>query len=400
MSNVLKRVLPNLVKGLIALTIILVLIFCKSIIEVNNSGYYKVKQSIWGKMTTHTQEGPFFQNLGKITEYSLSDMTYFSKHDEDGGKGEDAAAVKVRFNDGGTAEISGSIKYRLSTKYDDQIKIHRDFRSYKAIKQDLMRQVVTEALMQTATLMKAEESYNTRRSEFTEITERQIKQGIFETEADELVVKDAEGNEFIERSVRLKEREVDGKKVKGEYVIRKISPLVRYNIEVLQFVIKDLDFDKIIDNLISKKKEAEQQKVVAKANAEKAKQDAITVEEQGKARIAEAKADKEVEKIAEVTQAMKAYEVAKYEALQANEIAKKITAEGATKAAANAALVRAGLTPIEKANIDKETAIGVAQALATWKGPSIVTTSGDKGSSPMDALFIKQMMDISKQLTQ
>ena len=60
---------------------------------------------------------------------------------------------------------------------------------------------------------------------------------------------------------------------------------------------EDIDFDETIDMLISQKKKAEQQKVVAKANAEKAKQDAITALEQGKARVASAKADEEVEKI-------------------------------------------------------------------------------------------------------
>ena len=39
----------------------------------------------------------------------------------------------------------------------------------------------------------------------------------------------------------------------------------------------------VIDNLIAKKKEAEQLKIVAKSNAERAKQDAITAYEQGEA---------------------------------------------------------------------------------------------------------------------
>jgi len=53
--------------------------------------------------------------------------------------------------------------------------------------------------------MKAEESYSTRRSDFTSFTEEQIVRGIFRTIADEKVVKDAEGSEFIERTVRVTE---------------------------------------------------------------------------------------------------------------------------------------------------------------------------------------------------
>ena len=55
---------------------------------------------------------------------------------------------------------------------------------------------------------------------------------------------------------------------------------------ILQFVVNDFGYDSKINDLISKKKEAEQLKVVSTANAERAKQDALTAEAQGKARIA------------------------------------------------------------------------------------------------------------------
>ena len=80
-----------------------------------------------------------------------------------------AEPIKVRFNDGGTAEISGLIKFRLPSDPEKRMALHRDFKRFESIKNDLMRQVVTEALMQTAPLMRAEDSYSTRRSEFTDI---------------------------------------------------------------------------------------------------------------------------------------------------------------------------------------------------------------------------------------
>ena len=166
------------------------------------------------------------------------------------------------------------------------------------------------------------------------MAEDQIKLGIFETHAEEFKSKDAEGNDFIERAVKVKND------ASGKPMIRKISPFVRYKIEVLQFVIKDIDFDKTIDILISKKKEAEQQKVVAKAQAEKAKQDAITALEQGKARVAKAKADEEVEKIKEVTQARKKFEVAQFDRQRAEEEAKAELIKGRAEAEKNKLLVK------------------------------------------------------------
>jgi len=379
--------------------IIVVLVSLSSLFETNMAGYYQVKQAaVSGEMSIRSTPGVYWQGFGEIYTYQISDMNYFSKHDEDGGSGIEAAPIKVRFNDGGTAEISGSIKFKLSLKEGDSLALHRDFKGYHAVQQDLVRQVVTEALMQTATFMKAEESYSTRRSEFTALAERQVKEGIYETTSQEYKRKDAEGNEFIERIVNVK-TDKDGK-----YVVRKPSPFQRYSIEILQFVIKDIDFDETIDKLIAKKKEAEQQKVVARANAERAKQDAITAAEQGKADVAKAKAAELVEKIKAVTVAEKNYEVAKFNRLKADEEAKARLIKGKADAEANRLLVSAGLTPLEKATIAKETSIGVAAELAKLKFPDNWVIAGGssktgEGPNPFTALGLNSFYDLTKKMS-
>ena len=71
-------------------------------------------------------------------------------------------------------------------------------------------------------------------------------------------------------------------------------------------------------------------------------------------------------------------------------------AEGEAKAAANAALVHAGLTPLERATIEKETAIGIAEALANSKVrwvPEVVMTGGSGGNA-MDAVGLNMMLDV------
>lgn len=123
----------------------------------------------------------------------------------------------------------------------------------------MVRQTVAEALMQTASMMKAEEMYTTRRGEFTSMVEDQVRNGIYETSSRIVNRKGADGEEFNDKEVFIKLGS-DGKPI-----IRKISPFQTYGVEVVQFVIKEIDFDKTIDALISKKKEMEQQKVVAVA---------------------------------------------------------------------------------------------------------------------------------------
>ena len=370
--------------------------FSSYLVSTNKAGYYQIKQAaVTGTISIHDEPGMYGKFFGTITTYQISDMNYFSKSDLEGGSGEAADTIKVRFNDGGTADISGSIKFRLSLKEENQLLLHEDFKSYDKIQSDLIRQVITEALMQTATLMKAEESYSTRRSEFTALAEEQIRRGIFETIAEERIYTNLEGKEFIERTVKVK---YDNS---GIAVVRKISPFVRYNIEILQFVIKDIDFDATIDSLIAKKKEAEQQRIVAQANAEKAKQDAITAEEQGKAQIAIARAEEEVIKIKAVTQAEKEFAVSKLNRQKAEEDAIADLTKREAEAQGAALLVKAGLTPRDKAEIEKDTAIGVAAELAKIKLPEVMIFGSGEGSptNPFDAIGIEAFMNISEKIS-
>lgn len=389
-----------------AIALIVLSSMLTSLFETNNAGEYKIKQAaVSGRMSVRTTPGTYWQGFGDITPYQISDMYYFSKYDDEGGKDRKSDAIQVRFNDGGTAKISGSVKYRLSLKPEDQLLLHQDFKSYKAVKEDLIRQVVTEALMQTATLMKAEESYSTRRAEFSALAEEQVRRGLFEVYSKEIRkdsskkedVVDSEDGEFIERVVRVKKNE------DGTSVIKKKSPFSRYNIELIQFVVKEIDFDETIDALIAKKKEAEQQKVVARANAEKAKQDAITAAEKGKAAVAEAEAKALVEKKTAVVEAEKKFEVAKFARQRAEEDAAALLVKRKAEAKANQLLVQAGLTPLERATIEKDTAIGVAKELANVKFPEmmIIGGSGNSGQvlDPFQAVGLESFIKISKELS-
>ena len=369
----------------------------RQILETNDAGYYQIKQaSVTGEMTVVSDPGTYLQLFANITTYQISDTYYFSKTE---GEGDGVAAdpIKVRFNDGGTAEISGMVKFRLSSDPEKRLKLHQDFKSFDAVKHDLIRQAVTEALMQTAPLMRAEDSYSTRRSEFTDLAEDQVVLGIFETVSKEFKEKDADGNEFIVAEVNV------AKDAKGLPLIRKESALRQYGIEVIQFVIKDIDFDQTIDALISKKKEAEQQKVVARANAEKAKQDAITAREQGAARIATEKANQDVEKIKEVTIAQKEFEVSQLKRKQAEQDAAAAITQGKAEAEVNRLKVAAGLTPLERAEIEKATKIGVAAELAKvqFPGMMVIGGGGNGGAlNPFDAIGLKSFMELNERMNQ
>lgn len=375
----------NLTLITICVVFVMFVVTAGSLFETNSFGNYQIKQAaITGEVTVRSEPGLYWQGMGTITTYPISEDLSF----EDSG-------VSVRFNDGSIAKVKGTVKFKLSLKPEKQKELHRDYSSFKNVKDDLILRNVQEALAQSATLMVAEDSYSARRAEFSNMAKQQLEQGIFKTETKNVDSVDDNGTKFKKRIIEVIKDE------HGNPIVQKESLLKHYEIEILQFVVNDFEYDAKINELIAKKKEAEQIKIVAAAVAERAKQDALTAEAEGSAKIAKAKADAEVEKMKEVIEAQKKAEVAKLAAQQAKFEAEKIRAQGEAEAYAAKKKVEAGLTPLEKANIEMETKIGIAKALAGVKFPErmVIAGGGEKGgTNPFDAVGLQALYELSNKL--
>lgn len=389
-----------MIKEVSAVIAVILVIGCafgaSQIFETNTFGNYQIKQAAGsGHITVRNEAGLYLQMFGDITTYPVSEDIDF----EDNG-------LQVRFNDGSIAKVKGTVKFKLPTNPEQQKELHRDYANYKNVERDLIVRNVAEALSNTATYMVAEDSYAAGRAVFSDLAMQQLKDGIFKTSTKTVDVVDTDGTKFKKKEIKVVYDE------EGNPVIQKKSLLKHYGIEILQFVVNDFEYDDKINELIARKKDAEQNKVVAQANAEKAKQDAITAEEQGKARIAEAKANAEVQKATEVTEAEKRSEIAKIKAEQEKEVARlaseqakfeaeKIKAQGEAEAYAAKKKVEAGLTPLEKAKIEMETKIGIAKALASVQFPErmvIAGGNGQAGINPFDAVGLQSLYDLSDKM--
>ena len=220
------------------------------------------------------------------------------------------------------------------------------------------------------------------------------------------VIKKAEYQEYTITKLKLD--------TNGRRIILKPSALTKAGIQITQCVIQKVKLDKIAQDQLDVVKKREMERVSKATEAEAAKQEAITAREKGKADVAREQAAQLVEKIKATTiaekekevavlEAQKDFEVAQYEAKKANEVAKKIKAEKEAEAAANMALVRAGLTPQERAEWEYKTKVGVAQALANSAHPlvpEIMMNGGDsKNSSAMDAVGLNMLMEITNKLS-
>lgn len=384
-----------LIGGLLGLVLFLSLL--PQIFETNYEGFYQVKQEAFsGDVSVRSTPGTYLQMGATITQYPISDTyTFASKKLNEEEVISDP--ITVAFNGGGRAAVNGTVKFRLSLVDKDQKLLHQDFRGYQAV-EGFVRQTMQEVLNKTAATMKAEESYSSKLAEFTQLAEEQLINGVYETSSKQVTSKDADNNEIIDTIVEIK------KDKDGSPIIAKRSALLRYKIEIINFTIKNFDYDEKTQEIIAKKQEAEQAKVVSRANAERAKQDAITAAETGKAEVAKAEAEALVAKKTAVIAAQQEYEVAMQLKNKAKEESEAMLLKQRAQAESNRLKVAAGLTPQEKAEYEMKTRIGVAAELAKTKFPdNMIISGGGSGShgasSPMEALGMNALYDLSQKMS-
>lgn len=413
-------------------------ILAKSLIGYNNATQLLIKQSPFGSLECIDKPGFYFNGFSTIYNYDRTKDFYFNSSTKANngeawdGDDTDEDDISVTLSRNANADISGYIKYQLPTDCDALLKIHMDQRSDKQLKHGLIRNAVLSAVRKTAPIFTAEEAKVTKIAEFRRLAEDQLTEGEYLTITETREEKvgedevDAEGN-IIKRAERQQYTVTKLKMENGQRVVIKESALRQYDIKILQFEIQNVRLDAKAQQQLDIVKEREMKRVAEATAAETAKQQAITAEAEGKAKIAKEKADQEVIKIREVTQAEKAREVAvinagkerevavinaerekqvaQLNAERATEDAKRIKAEGEAEAAANLAKVKAGLTPQEAAEWAYKTKVGVAEALAGSSHPLVpsIMMGGNNGgganNTAMDAVGLKYLMDITEKLS-
>lgn len=76
-----------------------------------------IQSPISGKLTWHSTPGIKWQGCGRVTVYSKRTHFWFSSQEGQGSDDEDA--IKVLFNDGASAYISGSLSWEMPL--DDEV---------------------------------------------------------------------------------------------------------------------------------------------------------------------------------------------------------------------------------------------------------------------------------------
>lgn len=382
--------------------VIALLILSSSLVEdADKSKNYVCQMPVTGEYVVWTDGGLQWQGMGNVHSYAKTSQIEFSDlYKNEGGyvASGDNPAAGTTFNDRGKGYIIGSFRVVLPTDDQNMMAIQRDFGSEQALINNLVRPTLYKVVTACGPLMSSLESVSETRTDLTAYITDQLNNGVYKTKTSKVeVINEITG----EKELRTQAELIPDANAPGGYARQERSPFSQYGISAGIVSIIDIKYDKATQQQIDAQKAANLSVITAKTQALEAMQKAITIEEQGKASAAQAKWDQEREKAIAVTKAEQEFEVARLEAEKAKQVALKVKAEGEAKAAANRALVSAGLTPLEKATIEKETAIGIAQALANsnvrWV-PEIIMNGGSNAGAAMDAVGLNMMMDVVKKM--
>ena len=411
--NVPKKVLW----GVLAVFALFVLLFVLGgvIEDCDKSKNYVCQFPVTGKYEVWTEGGAQFRWWGNVYEYNKTTQVEFTgvEKNEEGyvASGSNPGAA-VTFNDRGRGFIIGSLRVILPRDFAHMAKIQQEFGSEEALITTLIKPTLYKVATSCGPLMSSLESVSETRTDLIEFIKDQLNNGVYKTKIYKVkAVNELTGDtETISKAEILVDRNGNYMRQEGTGRIIKtkdgkeevdLCPFQQYGITCNLVSITDIKYDRATQDQIDAQKQANLAVVTAKTKSLEAIQKTVLITEQGKADAEKAKWEQEKEKAVAVTKAQQEFEVAKLEAAKAEEVARKVRAEGEAKAAANRALVSAGLTPLEAATIKKETAIGIAAALAksevSWV-PKIMFTGNGNNAGAMDAVGLKMLMDIADKL--
>jgi len=425
------KTIRNWVAGILALVIVGGLISIPfGMIGRNDNQNYQVLQSVSGNMIVRDKAGIYARKFATVTTYPKAVQVYYSADVKEGGASDDS--IRATFNDGGTADISTIVRFRMPDGVDNRLMVHREFTANQANVVAAVRAHLVNCVKATATMMTSSENQTSRKAEFAKAIGDQLQDGLFRFRRVERPVLDVSGNPKVDSTGKPETtfateivRTVDT----GAPTIDAISPLKQYGIEIVQFSVTSVEYDAATRDQFAKKKDASLKAELAKIQVEMEKQQTAQTIEAGKRMKAEKEAEMNVKvaessgmaemKVATAVQAKleaterkeaaeieanQKLEVAKIERLAANEDAQRmiLIAEAEQKQIE----IAGKLTEKEQvlAEIAAKRDAMVAAELAKLQLPrQVVMTGGGGSGNGADQLFnvlgVNQTIDLMTKLS-
>jgi hypothetical protein len=372
-----------------SIVLCIILVMCLGqIVEHIDANEILVVQSLSGNLAVYTDAGFKPQWFGKCTHYKKSDQFWFSAKKDQGNTGDES--IRCRFNDGGHANISGSVRVDLPTDSPNMLALHTKYGSQDAVMHQLVRTVLEKSVYMTGPLMSSKQSANERRNDLLSLIEDQAVNGVYQTVTRDVRQKDpiTEQDKTV-TIVELKKGE-DGKVLRQEE-----SPIKTFGLRMYNLSLNEVKYEDTVEKQIAQQQDAIMQVQTAMANAKRAEQEVLTVAKQGEANAAKAKWEQEVIKAKAITEAEMKLGVAELERKAAEQTKMKEIALGEGEAKRKQLVMEANGALDVKLEAYKEVNFKYAEALSKVTQPLVPSVvmggGGAAGNTTMDLMQLLQV---------
>ncbi len=297
------------------------IVFAPKIVDTVMKGTYQIKQAaITGKMSAKMTPGIWTQFWGDIDTWNKA-FTFYFTHDKDTRHDtNEKKSIEVRFVDGSKCDMSGTARVLMPTDPELAISLitEHGYANEEQVRSKLILPTVRNVLRMTANMMTAQESYSSKRIDFNNWARDQIENGLYQTRDEEREVDDPISGEKVHKTFKII-KTIDGKV--GSAPLYLANPFEGTGITLMNFEIKSFEYKDKVKKQIEKQQEALMAVATAITEAKKAEQQKLTIEAQGKAKVAQAKYEEEQTKVRAVVVAQRNKEVHELDAARDKAVA-------------------------------------------------------------------------------
>lgn len=298
-----QKMTPRRFVAVVVGAILLVLspiIFMMSFETLNADQILVVQDPIDGDLHWYTSAGLKPQWFGKVTIYKKRSIYPFE--------------ARIRFNEGGHAVLNGSMQWEMPLSTEHLTELHTRFGSNDAIAKQLIEVVTDKSIYMSGPLLSSTESYAEKRPNLIFWVEDQIVGGVYKTTRRDIKVHDPITGE--DKTVTVAEIALD---TLNNPLRQEDGQLEQFGIRPFNFAVTEITYEDKVEAQIQLQQDNIMAVQTAMAQARKAEQEALTVEQQGRAEAAKQRWEQEAIKAKAVTAAQQQLEVARLQAAAAEQ---------------------------------------------------------------------------------
>jgi hypothetical protein len=347
--------------------------------SVNDAGERQVVQTFGGDLYTKFSPGFYYSGFfSKVTTYPNNVTLQISPKDHRSPEADYWMAEHPgTFSEGDAAQLSHTVKWDLPLDEPTMLKLHNTYGNISNLATTTLMQYQRQTASYSCQRLSSEDHYSGGQSQLNEYFQDQLSLGqvLLVTKTKSRTQTDGTSKTYIEVEPRVDSL---GRVLRNKKSIKDINDI---GMRPSFASIDNVQYDNQIYIKLQTKIKFAADEANSKQELVAAQQKEMTAEVKGREQIAQVKATEEAEEQREVIQARKAKLVAKEQAEQAKYTADKIEQEGRAQAAANRALVAAGLTPEQKMELQIKIAEVTSANIAKASTPQVVIMGGSDGNS-------------------